>query len=255
MKNINKMRQVFIVARDAGNKTITKKMVTDNGITEGYFQSWCNIADKLHALVCSYIDEARSPNSDGEKIARLRNLIFAQWKEALSCAQPDEDSNALKANAEDLTALIGYAEKFQAESNGKSAKKLISHAKINPFRRNVETFIGIRIAEVSVMTDAVRDFLNTEKKLLKSIRRAKGAIETKTITVATLESVKAKVGVDEALVFEAQIKQLENEINESKVAKAKFETALVDHQAKKDEAYSTPQVYEVLVEEAEKSAA
>lgn len=240
--NLNNMRPALVEARRLGNRTaISNKLCDGLKISTAYFSSWVEMVSKLQANLSSYIVAKHSSVStlaDDKTLKALGNRVFESWKELLECSEPEKDSNVVRPRAQDIEDLVGYATKFRADSNAKGGVKMIALEAETRFRREVETLIGIRMADADVMTNAVRDWLDGEKKILKSIRIGQKAKEKRADDIESLMVMVSKSGdLTAKKVYEADIARIQGEITEIDALLERLEVQLAEHMAKKAAAY------------------
>lgn len=204
--NINYMRAAFAHMHDTGNRgVITKKVCTDLGISTTYFDWYKESLKNLFEVVATYCRLKNSPTAAAADVNAAYEAIFPVWKEMLSTAEADKFTRELRVTEHDISNLVSFCQTFVNDANDASlgrdegfvAHKVWSVQTAKDFQKRVETDIGIRIAQVEVLSDAERDFLKAERKILSKWRKAEGRISDINAEIEKLNSLMAKAKGDE----------------------------------------------------------
>lgn len=207
--NLNEMREVLIKSHNTGNKAlITKNVCADSGVSEVFFKDYLTRVEALHSTVCDYVRTKHASNAQiakdfggveawTEQLAAKREAIFPLWKNLLECGEKDKIKKSLHVNVADVDSIVGYAEMFMDKGNNQleaeeeiTFPKVIACVQLNKFRKQIETLLGIRIAEEEVLSDARRDYLIAERKLITRIKRTREKIESLKKEINDLERFK-----------------------------------------------------------------
>ena len=212
--NINFMRSALVASRENGNrKVISAKLCEELNIEPTWFTCYVNLVNKLYDACTSYIRVKHDQSTTDELRNEAREKLFPIWKELLACGEKDQFSKSLRVSPADIDSIIGYAEKFVLSANnldfvdGFVAPKVIATETKSKFRRDVETLLGIRIAQVEVLTDRERDLLAIGRKLTSRKNRIETAKKNALAEIVFYEGF-IKRSVDNNMIkeFEAIIK-------------------------------------------------
>ena len=229
--NINEMRPVLVAAHEQGNRRmIDKKLCAEHGVSEGYFEVYRANMSRLFEAVSAYARAKNSPKAKPEKVSELREAIFPLWREMLSCGERTALSRELRVQEYDVDNLVGFAQGFTDNKNDVSrgedptfqAEKVWSVKPLRFFTRAVETDLGIRIAQVEVLSDEDRDFLAAERKVLNKWKKAEKRIAELTGTREGLVNTKKAMQSEEARGYlEQKIQEVDAQVSElrKKIAK------------------------------------
>lgn len=225
--NINAMRPALLEARKQGNKKIiTKQFCEGLGISAGYFDSYKNTIKELFEAVAHYCRLKNSPNTDREKPDELKKAyeaIYPLWKTLLETGEKEKMKKDLHVGEEDIANLIGFCQKFVADSNDVSrgkdedfvAQKVWANQPLAQFQKAIETDLGIRIAKIEVLSDEERDFLRAENKILRSWKAAESRIGTLTVRKENFtKELKSAKGDELKKYIEEHIKTIDEKIAE-----------------------------------------
>lgn len=225
--NINAMRPALLEARKQGNKKmITKQFCEGLGISAGYFDSYKNTIKELFEAVAHYCRLKNSPNTDREKPDELKKAyeaIYPLWKTLLETGEKEKMKKDLHVGEEDIANLIGFCQKFTADSNDVSrgkdedfvAQKVWANQPLAQFQKAIETDLGIRIAKVEVLSDEERDFLRAENKILRSWKAAESRIGALTVRKENFtKELKSAKGDELKKYIEEHIKTIDEKIAE-----------------------------------------
>lgn len=82
--NINAMRPVLLAAHEQGNRRmIDKKLCSEHGVSEGYFQVYKKNMEALFEAVSAYARAKNSPKAKPSEVLALREAIFPLWRDIL----------------------------------------------------------------------------------------------------------------------------------------------------------------------------
>ena len=120
---------------------------------------------KLFEATCNYCRVKNSPFATNDMRAEAKQPIYDCWKELLSSAEKEQFASDLRVCEDDVSNLVGFCQRFVNDANDQSRGKddsFISHKvwaieTIRDFQKKVETDIGIRIAQVEVLSDEERE--------------------------------------------------------------------------------------------------
>lgn len=222
--NINAMRPVLLAAHEQGNRRmIDKKFCAEHGVSEGYFKVYKKNMETLFEAVSAYARAKNSPKAKPSEVLALREAIFPLWREMLSCGERTALSKELRVQEYDVDNLVGFCQKFMDDRNDVSrgedktfqSHKVWSVTPLRFFTRSVETDLGIRIAQVEVLSDEDRDFLMAEKKILNKWKKAEKRIGELTGTREGFVTTRKAMQSEEARSYlDQKIQELDVQLSE-----------------------------------------
>lgn len=221
--NINVMRPAFKKQYEMGNRgAITKEFCADLKIEETYFKCHVEGVHKLYEAVCKYCRLKNSVEASPEALKTAQEAIFPIWKELLSNAESKKYEKELRCRPDDVSNLVGFCQKFLNSANNSfgeekfvTTRQWATQAEI-AFRKQVETDLGIRIAQIDVMPDDKRDFITAEGKALSAIRRFNNVIaELEKKIKAKGEKLKTAKAAETKEMLTAEIAELDTLLKEA----------------------------------------
>lgn len=254
--NINAMRPALIKARELGNRSVIgAKMVKELGISETYFKHYVNSVEKLFFAVCNYVDKKNSPSATEDDRKSALNAIYPLWKALLECGEESKFKRTLHASEHDISSLVGFVQTFaNSQNNVNMEEKFVStkvwaKVNLNNFRKKVETDLGIRIAEVEVLTVEQSEFLRKERSLLGKKRKM----------MAKIDEAKANIAFTEKRLTHAKneetIKLLNEDIERFNADIKATEVKITEINTKLDELRNPPNETKTETEKADGQAA
>lgn len=217
--NINAMRPALVKAREDGNRrVITKSMCSELGISDTYYEWYKKGIESLFNAVCSYCRLKNSPKASAESVNTAHEAIYPLWKDLLSTAERDKMTRELRVTEHDISNLVSFCQTFVNDANDASrgqdetfvAHKVWATQPLKQFQKKVETDLGIRIAQVEVLSDAERDFLSAERKILNQWKKAERRIGELAAQKERLIAMKTKLkGAEAKALLEEQIADID----------------------------------------------
>lgn len=217
--NINAMRPAFIKMYENGNRgTINKKVCSELGISETFYEWYKKGIESLFNAVCNYCRLKNSPKATAAELTAAHEAIFPLWKDMLHTAEKSREERELRVRQDDVSNLVSFCQTFVNDANDVSrgkdenfvAHKVWAVQPIKQFQKKVEIDLGIRIKEIEVMSDTERDFLSAERKILNQWKKAERRIEEVSANKERLMAVKAKMKSAEAKsLLDEQISELD----------------------------------------------
>lgn len=254
--NINAMRPALIKARELGNRSVVgAKMVKELGISETYFKHYVVSVEKLFVTVCKYVDVKNSPVATDESRKQSLNAIYPLWKALLECSEESKFERTLHTSEHDISSLVGYVQTFSNAQNNVDMQekfvstKMFSKVNVKNFRKKVETDLGIRIAEVEVLTVEQSEFLRKERSLLGKKRKFMTRIDELKANIAFTEKRLTHAKNEETIkAFNEDISRFNEDV---KAAEAK----ITELNTKLDELHNPKTEAKPITEKAEGQAA
>lgn len=230
---INEMHKVFEEARKTGNRgAIKEDLALANGVSKGFFDAYLNTITDLYEATAEYVRLKNGYEADEKQLKAAVSAIFKEWRTLLDCAEESAYERKMRLRPDDVSNLVGFAQKFVNDANnaagveGFVAQKQWATQTLTRFRQQVEIEIGIRLAEVSVMSDERREYLDKERKALATIRKSGKALEDLAKEKEHWNKMLEKVGENLREEFDAAIKEVDSKIEHFTAKKAKAEAAL-----------------------------
>lgn len=231
--NINAMRPLIKALYDGGNRRVSSaKMAEEAGIDSTYYQCYRVQLEKLYDAVCGFIRVNHNPEStDAEKDSAF-NKIYPIWSDLLHDAEKSKDKRDLHAQAHDIHSLIGFAERQMDNAVDDSIiyggdkivpRKAYGTETFKRFQKQVETDLGIKIAQIDCLTDEEAEYLRSKRKLVNKYRKAKNRKEELETSMDALK--KALAEVKESDELSKQIEDIKSAIEstQSKIEEIKKE--------------------------------
>lgn len=216
---INEMHKVFEEARKTGNRgAIKEELALANGVTKGFFDAYLNTIGDLYKATAEYVHLKNGYEADEKQLKAAVSAIYKEWRSLLDCAEESAYERKMRLRPDDVSNLVGFAQKFVNDANnttgveGFAAQKQWATQTLARFRQSVEIEIGIRLAEVSVMSDERREYLDKERKCLATIRKSGKALEDLAKEKEHWDKMLAKVGEGLREEFDAAIKEIDSKI-------------------------------------------
>lgn len=216
---INEMHKVFEEARKTGNRgAIKEELALANGVSKGFFDAYLNTISDLYAATAEYVRLKNGYGATEKQLKDAVSAIYKEWRTLLDCAEESAYERKMRMRPDDVSNLVGFAQKFVNDANNSAgvegfvAQKQWATQTLAKFRQSVEIEIGIRLAEVSVMSDARRDWLDKERKALATIRKSSRALEELNNALSGWKKMLEKGGESVREECEAQIKETESKI-------------------------------------------
>lgn len=220
--NINAMRPAFVKMRENGNRgVITKSVCSELGISETFFEWYKKSIESLFEAVCSYCRLKNSPKATAAEVDAAYEAIYPKWKEMLSTAERDKLTRELRVTEHDISNLVSFCQVFVNDKNDASrgaddtfvAHKVWATQPLKQFQKKVEIDLGIRIAQVEVLSDEQRDFLRAEQKILNKWKKAERRIKDMAANKERLTALKAKMkGAEAKALLDEQIADMDAQI-------------------------------------------
>ena len=251
--NINAMRPAIVKMREKGNRgVITAKLCSELGISETYYTWYKKSIEGLFQAVCQYCRLKNSPKADSQALAEALEAIYPLWKDLLSTAERDKMQRELRVTKHDISNLVSFCQIFVDDANDISrgqddtfvAHKVWAVQNLRRFQQRVETDLGIRIAQVEVLSDTQRDYLRNERRILSKWRKAERRIQDLAAQKESLLAVKAKAkGSEVKALMDEQIAGLDEQIEaiQQKIQGLKADYATLQQQNQEAENSPTPE--------------
>lgn len=161
--NITTMRSAIVAAHNCGNKhAITEMEAVAGGATKEQFTNYRKAVIALKEKADKYITVNFQKVDTANKKA-IYDEIFPVWKETLLAGELDQFHPNMWVDEHDVVNIIHYDILDQPTDKGlvrSTQTELV-------FRKGIETYIGMKVANNGVMTAENRDKLQKNKSALK----------------------------------------------------------------------------------------
>lgn len=173
---INAIQPALVKAHEDGNRhAITKKEAEDAGVLGVKFEQWCNWTNNLRDAVSPYVIKKMDKDATEVQLQRLRGKIFPAWRKIVLCGEDDPVHPNLVVTSADVDSLVGFCETYFGTEKGTvwsvKSQKL--------FRKDVEAYLGCKIAQNAVLEDEDRDCIKDYQKATRAIKKAEEALNGK----------------------------------------------------------------------------
>jgi len=196
------MRPALMRAHNTNNgKAISKDFAFGCGVSERAYTSWCTWINSLHYAVTPWVEKFNDKDISDEELKAIYDKVFPILKQLAKV-----DDTPLFLRDSDAVRICGFAAKHGKTANG-SVDVLVGAV---AFRREVETMLGIRLAQNEVLVeddyDIIMKYEKAEKNKEKAEDRINGYIDAKGQAVkglkTTLEEAKATLEEMKKLAIE-----------------------------------------------------
>lgn len=192
----SQMRSLIVEAHNNGNrKAIDGKMVAASDVDNQVFLTWQSDLQKLHTVVFNYVEKKKNQDVDDSitdaDVRAARELIFPKWKEVLRYG--DSTPKELHVKEGDVEDLYKFAWEFFNVNEKGTQEASTSFAS---FRRDVEAFIGCRIAGNKVMTLQDKEVVDKYQKAQKTIA---SSLDTQAELMGKIAEYEKKIAETESL--------------------------------------------------------
>lgn len=165
---INAMRQAIIAAYNTGNKKAIDQTVAEaGGATKERFDQWVQWVNDLRETAVNYNRVIDNKDSSTKERASAKGRLFAQWRKIIKVGEENLFHPNMFVREEDAEIISGFARTFTTTS----VVKVFAPKSEMIFRKEIETFLGIRISGNAMLNDSERDTLKdyyAAKKTLAS---------------------------------------------------------------------------------------
>lgn len=165
---VNAIRPALIAAHKSGNKkAITRDQALEHDVTSERFQQWVLWVDDFYAQVRKYYAALVDKNTTAAEKANHRGRAFAAWRGLLKVGRESQFHKNMYIDETDMDFFVGFIQKF--DSTEETGTFFATKGK-NVFRKNVEAFIGCRMAANKLLDDDDLELIRSYKEAVKSVR-------------------------------------------------------------------------------------
>lgn len=195
------MKGALVMAHKTNNaRAISKDFCAGCGIPENVYDSWTTWIKLLHEAVTPWVNKFNDKDATDEELQAIYKAVFPILR------QLKRVDDKLFLRESDAVRICGFAQKHGKTANGSVDVAVGEKA----FRREIETMLGIRIAQSAVLTekeyDVITKYESTENNLEKAQnklngverdgKRNPGLIEKLAAAQKTLDDMKLIANVD-----------------------------------------------------------
>ena len=145
------IKKALIMAHNQGNhNAISKDFAAGCGVSERAYESWVTFIDTLHYKVAPWVEKFNDKDIPDEELQNIYKDIFPTWR----LINTTDDKLFIRES--DAIVICGYAKKHGRSEVKGSIDVLVGK---KAFRREIETELGIRIAQNEVLTEDEYDVI------------------------------------------------------------------------------------------------
>lgn len=172
---LNTIKVALIDAHKNNNsRAISTKDCERLGISEQALNQWVARVGALHEVTKQYLEASHKPETTDKKLSDLRGAIYGKWRDILKQGTEKDFCRAFYMRKDDVTHIAGLCgEKFISTAIG---KRMGNHT-ATEFRRNIETFVGVRMVVGGYLEDETATTIIEYEGALKTIKSCVEAIE------------------------------------------------------------------------------
>lgn len=177
------MKQALTRAHETNNaKAISKDFAAGCGVADNVFTSWCTWIESLHIAVTPWVEKFNNKDITDAELNEIYNKVFPILRQLAKV-----DDTPLFIRESDAVRICGFAAKHGKTANG-SIDVLVGKV---AFRREIETMLGIRLAQNAVMTEddygIILKYDSAVKNQEKAENKLNGYIDKKGVKVVGLK--------------------------------------------------------------------
>lgn len=206
---------------DGNRKMLSSDMVVEEGFEECNYIWYNNQMNALYASVKDYCIKKHTASYTDEERDKARSDIFAKWKGLFQYIEKDENSHDIVPTEDDVIDIVTCCQSLvKSKVNTKKEKDFANPSKwaTNPpaqFRRKVETMLGIKAANVDIMSDDERDYNKCLRKLVNKRGKKQGKIDSANKDIKSYKEDIKTVDDSTKKYLEKKIKSLEVNIDKN----------------------------------------
>lgn len=156
------------------NKAISKDFAAGCGAGETAYVSWVKHIDDLYEIVAPWAAKFNDKKATDEEIAEIYKAVFPKWRMISRVGEEEcNGHNNMFVRESDAVRICNFAMK-----HGKTDKGSIDVATGKKvFRKEIETMLGIRLAQNAIMTDTDYDLVKSYEKAVSNKEKAENRLE------------------------------------------------------------------------------
>lgn len=166
---LKEMKQALINAHNTNNaKAISKDFAAGSGVSERAFTSWTTWIESLHVAVTPWVQKFNDKDITDAELQEIYNKVFPILKQLAKV-----DKTPLFIRESDAVRICGFAAKHGKTANG-SVDVLVGKV---AFRREIETMLGIRLAQNEVLIEDDYDKIVKYERAVKNKEKAEARLD------------------------------------------------------------------------------
>lgn len=156
------------------NKAISKDFAAGCGTGETAYVSWVRHIEELYDLVAPWAAKFNDKKATDEELAEIYKTVFPKWRMISRVGETEcNGHNNMFVRESDAVRICAFAVK-----HGKTDKGSIDVANGKKvFRKEIETMLGIRLAQNAIMTEDDYDTVKTYEKALSNKEKAENRLD------------------------------------------------------------------------------
>lgn len=163
------MKQALVMAHNTNNtKAISKDFAAGCGIADNVFESWVGWIESLHYAVAPWVQKFNDKDITDDELKEIYGKVFPILRQLAKV-----DDTPLFIRESDAVRICGFAAKHGKTANG-SVDVLVGKV---AFRREIETMLGIRLAQNEVLVEDDYDVIVKYEKAMQNQEKAENRLE------------------------------------------------------------------------------
>lgn len=157
------------------NKAISKDFAAGCGVAEDVFTSWTTWIHLLYVEVDPWVEKFNDKDATEEELQTIYKKIFPIWRQICRVGETDEVAhfhNNMFVRESDVARICSFAAKHGKSANGSVDAK--TGEKV--FRKNIETMIGIRMAQNAILSMEDYDLIKKYESALNNAEKAENRL-------------------------------------------------------------------------------
>lgn len=198
------------------NKAISKDFAAGCGAGEVAFTSWVNHIDELYDIVLPWGNKFNNKKVTDDELAVIYKTVFPKWRQICRVGETEcNGHNNMFIRESDAVRICGFVIK-----HGKTEKGSIDVANGKKvFRKEIETMLGIRLAQNEVLSDKDYDIIKTYEKAESNKDKAENRLDGYTRNGQEVKGLRALLKD-----AEAEVKKITDIAKKLKADKAMIES-------------------------------
>lgn len=170
-----KMAKAVFMAHKANNaKAISKDFAAGCGVGDVTYGSWVRWIDGLYEAAAPWGQKFNDKKVTNEELTKIYAEIFPIWRKLVTVGQTEIGGHKnLFVRESDVARICSLTIKHGKTDNG-SVDVIVGKT---VFRREIETLLGIRLAQNNAMTDADYELVSKYDKAVKNKTKAENRLE------------------------------------------------------------------------------
>lgn len=156
------------------NKAISKDFAAGCGCGEIAYDSWVRHIDELYEVVAPWAAKFNDKTATDEELQTIYKAVFPKWR--MICRVGEVECNGhtnMFVRESDAVDICRSAKKYGKSANGSIDVATGKKA----FRKEIETMIGIRLAQNAITSDTEYDLIRAYEKAVSNKEKAENRLD------------------------------------------------------------------------------